>query len=170
MQIKKVTLLLLLIILTSCGYHLVGSGGLQKGIKNVAVLPFEKVDNVYILDQRLTEAVRAELGRRAKVKILESKEGADAILYGSITNFSTFPISYGSDGRANRYKVSVVVKVILKDKDGKEIFKMEGYRFEEDYERSSKENSFFSTENISYDALSKDLAKAIISAIFETNL
>ncbi len=171
MQIARIVFLtIFLVIAQSCGYHLVGSGGLPKGIDVVAIPIFEKTENVMVLDQRLTEAVRAEIGRRGRVKVVSEKEGADAVLLGNITNYSVYALSYGSDGRANRYNVSVVVRIILKDKEGKEIFKMEGYRFEQEYSRASKMESFTSEENISYDQLSRDLAKAIVSAIFETNI
>lgn len=171
MQIVRVVFLLIFVVITqSCGYHLVGSGGLPKGINVVAIPVFEKTENVMVLDQRLTEAVRAEIARRGRVKVVSQKEGADAVLLGNITNYSVYALSYGSDGRANRYNVSVVVRIILKDKEGKEIFKMEGYRFEQEYERSSRGQSYISEENISYDQLSRDLAKAIVSAIFETNI
>lgn len=154
----------------SCGYHLVGTGGLPQGVTVLAVPLFERGDNVVILDQRLTEAVRSEISRRTRVKVTSQKGGSDAILLGTIANYSVFPISYGADGRANRYRVSIVAKVLMKDKDGKEIFKMDGYRFEKEYSRASSQNLFLNEENIAIDLLAKDFARALVGAILESNL
>jgi outer membrane lipopolysaccharide assembly protein LptE/RlpB len=170
LKIFPVLLLLSLTLLSaSCGYHLLGTGGLPKSISVVAVPPFEKEVSIMVLDQRITEAVRAELARRARVKVISQKEGSDAVLSGTITNFSVYPLSYGSDGRANRYRVSLIARVTLKDKDGKELFKLEGYRFEEAYARSGSGNAFANEENIAYDSLARDFARSLVGAIFESS-
>jgi len=158
------------LFLFSCGYHLVGTGGLPEGITVLAIPTFEKGDNVVVLDQRITEAVRAEIARRTRVKVVSEKEGSNAILLGTISNYSVFPISYGADGKANKYRVSIVAKVFIKDKDGKEIFKMEGYRFEKEYSRASSENLFLNEENIAFDLLSRDFARDLVGAILESKL
>lgn len=158
-----------LALLSACGYHLLGTGGLPAGITSVAVPLFDKEVSLIVLDQRITESVRAELARRARVRVTSEKAGADAVLIGTITNFSVTPLSYDSDGRANRYNASLIARVILKDKDGKEIFKLEGYRFEESYARASGSGSYASKENIAYDALSRDFARALVGAIFESS-
>jgi outer membrane lipopolysaccharide assembly protein LptE/RlpB len=157
------------LFLSSCGYHLLGTGGLPASVTSVAVPAFEKEVSLIVLDQRITEAVRAELARRARVRVTSGKDGADAVLSGTITNFSVSPLSYDSDGRANRYQVSLIARVILKDKDNKELFKLEGYRFEESYARSGSGNSYASEENVAYDTLARDFARALVGAIFESS-
>lgn len=169
-NIRVLFLYLCSIFIFSCGYHLVGTGGLPDGVSVLAIPFFEKGDNVTVLDQRITEAVRGEIARRTRVKVVSQKEGADGVLLGTISNYSVFPISYGADGRANKFRVSIVAKVEMKDKTGKEIFKMEGYRFERDYSRTSSENFFVNEENIALDKLSKDFARDLVGAILESKL
>lgn len=166
---RSVLFLAFLILLSSCGYHLLGTGNLPEGVTSVAIPLFEKEVSLIVLDQRVTEAVRAELARRARVKVSADKEGADAVLVGTITNYSVIPLSYDSDGRANRYNVSIVARVIMKDKDGKEFFKLEGYRIEESYARAGGGTSFASEENVAYDQLARDFARALVGAIFESS-
>lgn len=160
----------LLLIHFSCGYHLVGTGGLPDGVTVLAIPVFEKGENVIVLDQRITEAVRGEIARRTRIKVVSQKEGADAILLGTISNYSVFPISYSADGKASRYRVSIVAKVLMKDRMGKEIFNLEGYRFEKEYSRASSKNLFLNEENIALDLLSRDFAKDIVGAILESKL
>lgn len=171
MKTKYLSVLsILLVHFLSCGYHFVGTGGLPEGITVLAVPLFEKGENIVVLDQRITEAVRAEFSRRTRVKVVSQKELADAVLSGTISNYSNFPISYGIDGRANKYKVSIVAKVVMKDKEGKEIFKMEGYRFEKEYSRTSPQNLFLKEENIALDEVSRDFARDLVGAILESKL
>ena len=167
--LRAAILLAFAVLFSSCGYHLLGTGGLPQGVASVAIPLFEKEVSLIVLDQRVTEAVRAELARRARVRVTSEKEGADAVLVGTITNYSVIPLSYDSDGRANRYNVSIVARVILKDKDGKEFFKLEGYRFEESYARAGGGTSFASEENVAYDQLARDFARALVGAIFESS-
>lgn len=154
----------------SCGYHLVGMGGLPDNITILAVPLFEKADNIVVLDQRITEAVRAELSRRTRVKVVSQKDAADAVLNGVISNYAIFPISYGADGRADKYKISIVARVIMKDKEGNEIFKMDGYRFEKEYSRSSPQNLFLNEGNLALDEVAKDFARDLVGAILESKL
>ena len=65
--------------------------------------------------------------------------------------------------------ICIVSPDIGKDKDGKEFFKLEGYRFEESYARAGGGTSFASEENVAYDQLARDFARALVGAIFESS-
>jgi len=154
--------------LANCGYHLQGTGGaLPSTVKTVAVLPFGRQVPVLQLDQRVTEAVTRELAQRARVKVQSTKDGADAILSGTITAYSVAPLSYDASGRANRYQVSMTAKVQLTDRDGKVIFQSPGYRFSEVYERNSDPATYISQELVAYSAVANDFARALVANIME---
>lgn len=168
-MIKKILIIFFLLTFWGCGYHLVGTGSFFEKVKTLYLTPFEKVESVYVLDQRLNESFRKELLRR-KVVIASNKEEAEAIFYGSILSYSVFPISFGEDGRAEKYRVSLLIKVNIKGKDGKELFKIEGYRFEREYSRAQKLNKFLKEEIIALNQLADEVAREVVNAIFETEL
>ena len=155
----------------SCGYHLLGSGmGLPKSITTLAVPPFERQVTILELDQRVTEAVRAEIARRAKIRIQAERDGADAVLMGAVTGYSVIPLSYDSTGRANRYQVSMTAKVKLVDSSGKVLYESEGYRFVDNYQRSGNPGSYVNEEQVAYDAVARDFAAGLVGRLMESDI
>jgi outer membrane lipopolysaccharide assembly protein LptE/RlpB len=160
-----------LLLYFSCGYRLMGTGGaLPQGVKVVAVPPFERQVPVLQLDQRVTEQVRAELARRAKVKVQAEKEGADAILAGTLTHYSVVPVSYDPQGRANRFQVSMAAKIRLSDASGRVLYQSEGYRFTQNYERSPSPGTYINEEKVAYDLVARDFARNLVGRIMEADL
>jgi outer membrane lipopolysaccharide assembly protein LptE/RlpB len=163
-----IAVLALATTLISCGYHLQGTGGaLPSTVKVVAVPPFARDVPVLQLDQRVTEAVTRELAQRAKVKVQSTRDGADAILTGTITAYSAVPLSYDNSGRANRYQVTMTAKIQLTDRAGKVIFESPGYRFSEVYERNSNPATYISQEVVAFTSVANDFARALVSNIME---
>lgn len=159
--------LLLLGTAVACGYRLLGTGNLPEGIRTVAVLPFERQVPVVQLDQRVTEAVTQEMARRLKVRVQSEKEGADAVLTGTIRSFHVAPLSYDEAGRANRYQVSLGVKVRLADAKGTVLYESQAFRFTENYARSSSPATFAAEEVVAYEQVARDFARALVSAMVE---
>lgn len=156
--------------LLGCGYHLQGTGGaLPSTVKVIAVPPFAREVPVLQLDQRVTEAVTRELAQRAKVKVQSTRDGADAILTGTITAYSAVPLSYDNSGRANRYQVTMTAKIQLTDREGKVIFESPGYRFSEVYERNSNPATYISQEVVAFTSVANDFARALVSNIMEAD-
>ena len=168
MRIRALVLILCVGSLTGCGYHLLGAAGaLPPTVKTVAVMPFERQVPVVLVEQRITEAVTRELAQRARVKVTSSKEGADAVLSGAVTGYGVLPMSYDSEGRANRYQVTVSVKIRLVGHDGKVLYEAPSYRFSETYQRSSVPSLYVDYEVVAYDVVARDFARALVASILE---
>ena len=108
-----------------------------------------------------------ELAQRTRLRVQTSKEGADAVLTGTITSYSVVPLSYDSAGRANRYQVTMSARVRMVDRDGKVLFESQGYRFSEVYERTSRPGTYISEEVVAYDVVAKDFARALVATMME---
>lgn len=157
-----------LLFLTACGYHLLGAAGaFPPTVKTVAVPPFARQVPVLQLDQRVTEAVTRELVQRAHVKVQARKEGADAVLDGTITGYGVVPLSYDAAGRANRYQVNVSARVKLVSSEGKVLFESQAYRFSEVYERSATPGEYINQEVVAYDVVARDFARALVASLLE---
>lgn len=161
------TLPLLLAAALGCGYRLLGTDNLPPEIRTVAVLPFERQVPVVQLDQRVTEAVTQEMARRLKVRVQSDKEGADAVLLGTIRSFHVAPLSYDEAGRANRYQVTLGVRVRLTDAKGTVLYESQAFRFTESYARSSSPATFAAEEVVAYEQVARDFARALVSAMVE---
>ncbi len=156
-----------LALLAGCGYRLLGAGALPPTVRTLAVLPFERQVPVLQLDQRVTEAVVQEVARRLKVRVQAGREGADAVLSGAIRGFHVAPLSYDSEGRADRYQVTLSARIRLTDREGKILFDSQGYRFTQNYARSGSPSTYASEEVVAYELIARDFARALVSAMVE---
>ena len=157
-----------LLITTACGYHLLGAAGaLPPTVKTVAVIPFERQVPVVQVEQRVTEAVTRELAQRARVKVISTKQGADAVLTGAVTGYGVLPMSYDADGKANRYQITISARIRLASQDGKVLYEAPSYRFSETYQRSAFPATYVDNEVVAYDVVARDFARALIASILE---
>lgn len=154
---------------TEC-YKPVGSGdGLPKHIKTLAIPPFQNPSLRYKVEQRFTSAVVDEALRRSRsLNIVSTPEGADAVMLGSIENFSFRPVLIDDLGRARLFEVTIVAAVTVRDQTkNKVIFDNRGYVFRSEYEISGDPKTFFSEEGPAVDRIARDFAKSVISTILE---
>jgi hypothetical protein len=143
------------------------AGGLPPTVKTIAVMPFERQVPVIQVEQRITEAVTRELAQRARVKVVTSKEDADAVLSGAVTGYGVLPMSYDADGKANRYQITVSAKIRLASKGGGVLYQTPSYKFSEIYERSSSPSTYVNYEVVAYDVVARDFARALVASILE---
>ncbi len=168
---KGVILVIILVVLTSCGYH-TSTGTVAKTLPQVhtlAVPAFTNQTRTYRVEQILTSAVVRELTTRTQYKIInEADPDADATLKGYVVTTQSTPVTYDSQtGRASSSLVTVTMKVSLVDKKGTVLFENPNYVFREEYQISSQVSSFFEEESPALDRLSRDFARSLVSTILE---
>ncbi len=161
-------ILILSLFLTSCGYHLAGTGStLPSYMKRIYIPPFENRSDRAEIEQFLTAAVREEMVRRGKI-VVDSREDADAELTGAITSFSVRPISFNQQGEATRFMITVSGKFILKDlRTGKVFYASTNYVFRDEYDVEEGVANFLTLQTETLENIAKDFAKSIVSTILE---
>lgn len=160
-------LLALALSASSCGYKLVGAGALPPSVRTVAVLPFQRQVPVLQLDQRVTEAVTREVAQRMRVRVQSSKDGADAVLQGTITGYGVAPLAYDAAGRADRYQITMTAKITFTTAAGEVLFDSPSYRFTQNYARSGSPQSYVNQEVVAFEAVSRDFARALVASVLE---
>src|SRR3954454_2048872 len=110
---------------TDC-YKPVTGTGMPKYIKTVAVPAFQAEARGlrYRVESRFTDAVTREIIRRGNgLKVQGSRDGADAVIEGTIRDFNFSGVLLDKDGRARVYEVTVVTAVTIRDlKDNKILY------------------------------------------------
>ena len=160
---------LLLLVLSGCGYALVGhSNFLDPSIHTIEVPAFVNRTTRVELEQRVTQAVAAEFVSRSRLQLITSETGADAILRGSIDSFSIFPIAF-DQGRATRYQISITAKIELLDhrKGDKVLWKNDQYRFTEDYEVNVGTTDAFDQETRAIQEIAVRFAEGLVTNLLE---
>jgi hypothetical protein len=166
---KKTTGLLLVLALLSlhCGYRLSGRGrNLPPAARTIAIPDFKNQTSRPQVDQFITFAVRDEFIRRSRLHLVEAQANADLLLEGTITAFTTTPISYSDAGAANLYEVRLTMDVRLIDMKSSELFYQgTGLSFQETYETDNAD--FFSQETTSLAKIAAKFASSIVTSILE---
>jgi hypothetical protein len=152
---------------TDC-YKPVSRSGLPKHIRTIAVpaFQFEAKGLRYRVETRFTDAVIREIIRRGGgVKVQGSLTGADAVLDGTIRDFSFSGVLLDSEGRARVYEVTIVTAVTIRDlRENKILYDNQNFIFRDSFEFSSDPRSFFNEEDPAVERMARAFANAAISA------
>lgn len=152
---------------TEC-YKPVTNSGLPKNIKTVAVpaFQFEARGLRYRVESRFTEAVSREIIKRGNgLKVQASRTGADAVLEGTIRDFSFTGVLLDSSGRARVYEVTIVTAVTIRDlRNDTILYDNQNFTFRDSFEFTSDPRSFFNEEDPAVERMSRAFAEAAVSA------
>ena len=169
--LRALIALLLVVELTSCGYHLVGTTSfLPEEIETLHVEKFVNQTKWADMDQRLIEALTLEWVRRRRLQLVDNPAQADVVLSGTIQRLAVIPVSYDDQGRANEYQMSIEAMVQLKDvraEDTVVLWEDRGFSRRTSYTVDPVAVNYFDRQNIAMTELSGDFASALVTAVLE---
>lgn len=153
---------------TDC-YKPVTGTGLPSYVKTVAVpaFQFEARGLRYRVESRFTEAVTKEIIRRGNgLKVQGSRDGADAVIEGTIRDFGFSGVLLDSQGRARVYEVSIVTAVTVRDlHNNKILYDNQNLTFRDSFEFSEDPRSFFNEEDPAVQRMARAFSESIVSTI-----
>lgn len=153
---------------TEC-YKPVIDSGLPKNIKTIAVpsFQFDVQGARYRVESRFTEAVIKEIIRRGRgLKVQGTSENADAVVEGTIKDFSFSGVLLDRQGRARVYEVSIVSAVTIRDvKANKILYDNQNFIFRDSFEFSEDPRSFFNEEDPAVQRMARAFAESVVSTI-----
>lgn len=162
--------LLALLVVTGCGYTLLGRGSvLPEHITTIQVPTFVNRTTRVELEQRVTQEVAEEFVSRGGLAVVQSESEADAILRGEITSVAIIPIAFNDQGRATRYQVSIGAGIELVDhtREDEVIWKNDAYRFAESYAIEAGGLDAFDQETRAIQEIAERFAESVVSSILE---
>ena len=152
---------------TEC-YKPVSRSGLPSHIRTIAVpaFQFEAKGLRYRVETRFTDAVMREIIRRGGgIKVQGALTNADAVLEGTIRDFSFSGVLLDSEGRARVYEVTIVTAVTIRDlRENRILYENQNFTFRDSFEFSSDPRSFFNEEDPAVERMAKSFANAAVSA------
>lgn len=157
----------LIFLFQGCGYHLVGKGSsLPDHIEKIAIPPLESKVKNFDLEQRITEGIREEFITRGQYEIISNTNKADAVLEGSVVEFSTKAVSFDAQSQATRYEIIVSADVTFRDlNEGTTIWENSNFTFREEYESSANLEDYYNREIEAIQKLSEDFAETLVASI-----
>lgn len=149
-----------LLVLSGCGYRL-GGAGLSAGEgRTLAVPVFRNETAEFRVEQRLTEAVRRELIRQTRYRVVPDPAG-DVVLAGSVLQITTAPTIFTPDGRAIVYSVAVVLTVRLTDSADGAVLLDDRLTFRENFEVSNDSAGFVPEDAAAIERLARRFASSL---------
>lgn len=153
---------------TDC-YAPVTEIGLPRDIKRIAVpiFQFESKGLRYRVENRFTEAVSMEILRKGRgMKVQSDLNGADAVVDGSIRDFSFSGVLLDRDGRARVYEITIVCAVTVRDlRTNRILYDNQNFVFRDNFEFSDDPRSFFNEEDPAVDRIARAFAESVVSTV-----
>ena len=124
--------LILTAALTGCGYRFVGGGSFPAGIESVFVEIFQNRSAEVGFENTITNDLLYEITRKEAVT-LESKENAEGILSGVITEVTLAPASRRGETVSVERRATVKLDLKLTNANGKVVWTANGLSANETY-------------------------------------
>ncbi|HSQ77549.1 MAG TPA: LptE family protein, partial [Nitrospirota bacterium] len=139
---SSLAVVLCLLLLSSCGYHISGTGGIVPGgVRTISVPVFLNATNEPYVDVEVTQAVVEEFMTDGRLKVVGLEE-AELALRGKIVKYEVTPLSYNPQAYVQQYRVHIVVDASLEDLRSKKIL----------WQERGIQSSFISDYTVSFDA------------------
>lgn len=162
----------LLLLAAGCGYHTIGSAAhVPSDVHTIAVPFFQNRTQFSHTEVALTQATVHELNTRTKFRVLPREDAgdADAVLKGTVLSEAIVPYTYNSQtGQSSSYMITLTASVILTDRDGRILYRHDGYTFHQQYEATLDLGTFVQEDSPAMARLSRDFAQSLVSDILES--
>jgi outer membrane lipopolysaccharide assembly protein LptE/RlpB len=163
---------LVLLLLSGCGYHAVGAAAHVPGdVRTLAVPIFVSKVQAFNTETVFTRAVVRELNTRTSYKVMASSDGGDtdAVLRGTILTETVSPLTYdSSSGQTSSYVVSVTAKVQLVSHDGTVLYDNDAFAWREQYQSTQDLSGFVQEDGAAIKRMGRDFAEALVSDMLES--
>ncbi len=162
---------LLLVGVSSCGYHLVGTSSfLPEELQLLYLANFQNKTSWSDVDQRLNESLAREWVRRGRFELVEERKKAQVVLEGIIRGISMVPVALDDRGRATEYQMTLTVSVQFLDVRGEEpevLWEDKAFSRRTSYEVDLSAVDFFDRQIQAMELVSENLSRALVTAVLE---
>lgn len=153
-------LLIVLLIVTACGYHNPNIYGGPP--KTIYLAEWKNRTSRLGLDSQIYRSLTRWFQKSESISTVRKKEGADLILAGEIISQELPSLSYGSDSTTTEVKVKLRVRYILKEiSSNKIVLEVPNQTWTEEYLTSSSSTSNLNNEREALETIVDDLSRII---------
>ena len=166
----KYLIVLLPLLAVSCGYRFAATDTvLPKTVHTIAIPAFNNLTTRYKLTDQLPEIVAREFITRTRYRVVSDPDTADAVLRGTVVNYSFNPTIYDqATGRAALAEIHVTLAVSLTERaTGKVLFSRPNFDVRETYQISPNATQYFEESEPALKRAGQQVARSIVSAVLE---
>ena len=165
----KYLVALLLVLQISCGYRLAGTAdAMPKTIRTVAIPAFSNLTTQYKLTDQLPEEISREFLTRTRYRVVSDPDTADAVLRGTVLNYTFNPTIISQDSRAVFAEVHLTLSVSLTERaSGKVLFSRPSFEVKDTYQISPDATKYFEESDPALKRAGQQVARSIVSAVLQ---
>jgi len=131
----------------------------------IAVPTFINRTTTYRVEQRITDAVRQELIKRTRYRVVPEESG-DVVMAGEVLSFIAVPIIFNQQGRGSSYSLLVDMSVRLTDSStGKVLFQNDRWTFREVFELAQNSSDFVPEDTPAVERLARRFATTLVASV-----
>lgn len=164
--LKSIVLITILLCL-SIGCAHVPLHPLPSSVHTVYIRMFKNQTFQYGMEERLTNAIIKELIADRRLRVVNSPEQADAILSGTILNYTRDVLAFDRDGDVEMYTLALTASFALKDSRTNEIIRQRKAVLANTTYVPKRSRIEFEREQDARTRLLTDLTDEIVNRIFE---
>lgn len=157
--------------MSGCGYHTAGHATHLPATVHVLDVPiFKNRTQAYHVELSMTQAVLKAFASRTSYRVVSTDDtkGADAVLQGTVTAFTIYPLTYDSTtNQSSSYEITITARVSLTDRDGRVLYHNDRYVFREQYESTQDLVSFIQEDSAAVKRISRDFAQNLVADVTE---
>jgi len=134
--VARVSVLLLGVILSSCGYYSFTGATIPEHLGTVAVplVDDNSLSTLSGLDEEMTQLLIDRFVRQTRLSLSPEDDQADALLVATISRYINAPTSVSGNERATRNRVTITVSVTYTDQVKKESLLKRSFSSFEEYD------------------------------------
>ncbi len=166
----RIISVLLLLLLSGCGYHTPGASDTWVG-GEARTLYVQLFDNQTIepyLENYITDALIAELAVSRLFELTENPGKADVRLVGNVKDFTESATSYGKSDQITEYSATMAIAVRLLDKNSSDIIWQKSLTRSEDYLATINKNLQLEGQRLAAIRVSQRLAEDIYASMLNS--
>jgi outer membrane lipopolysaccharide assembly protein LptE/RlpB len=166
-KFKLSILFLCLFFLSSCGYHLSGTGGsLSKGMRTISIPVFDNNSSEPLIQRQFTDAVRQAFLTDGRLK-LTSPENSDLLLNGLISNYNIRSVAFNQDDVVTESIITLGVKIRVMDQLNEKVYMENSMNTNWDYRSDSLVINSEAARQTALQEAYRDLALRIVSLVID---
>ena len=166
-QIKIFLLLVALLGIAGCGYHLAGTGSsLPSHIHTIAIPVFSNSSSEPEIERELTRSVRDSFIRDGRLRVAD-KNRADLVMKGKLTYYNLRAVSFSTSDVATEYWVELRADIEVFDQVKNKTFLKQNLFTKWDFTSSADVANSESARLVALDEAYRELGNRLVSLVIE---
>lgn len=156
-------------LLAGCGYHAPGDSAqwAGEGGRTLYVELFANRTSEPYLDTILSNEVTAQLARSRLIELVEQRDGADLVLSGAVTAFSSSALAYNPSDDISEYRAQIAATVTLRRRDDSAVLWQGDLSRSEIYSARADKGAQRSGESLAARVAARRLAEDLMSRLLD---